>query len=51
MSAQKTPVQWFEVTAWPLTGSGKIQKFALREQAMSGAVTAHQADASRAAAI
>jgi fatty-acyl-CoA synthase len=40
MSAQKTPVQWFEVTAWPLTGSGKIQKFALRDQAVSGTLVA-----------
>jgi fatty-acyl-CoA synthase len=40
MSAQKTPAQWFEVSAWPLTGSGKIQKFALRDQAVSGALVA-----------
>ncbi|MBI1361776.1 MAG: AMP-binding protein [Alphaproteobacteria bacterium] len=41
MSAQKTPVKWFEVIAWPLTGSGKIQKFVLREQAVSGALMPH----------
>jgi fatty-acyl-CoA synthase len=41
MSAQKTPVQWFEASAWPLTGSGKIQKFVLREQAMSGVLASH----------
>jgi fatty-acyl-CoA synthase len=41
MSAQKTPVKWYEVTAWPLTGSGKIQKFVLRDQAVSGALVAH----------
>ena len=40
MAAQKTPVQWFEVAAWPLTGSGKIQKFVLRDQVISGALVA-----------
>lgn len=38
ISAPKTPSQWFEVATWPLTGSGKIQKFVLREQAASGAL-------------
>ena len=32
MAAQKTPAHWIEVSEWPLTGSGKIQKFALRDQ-------------------
>ena len=32
MAAQKTPRHWIAVDAWPLTGSGKIQKFALRDQ-------------------
>jgi fatty-acyl-CoA synthase len=32
MAAQKTPKHWIAVSEWPLTGSGKIQKFALREQ-------------------
>ena len=32
MAAQKTPAHWIAVEAWPMTGSGKIQKFALREQ-------------------
>ncbi len=36
MAAQKTPAHWFEVTAWPLTGSGKIQKFVLRERIING---------------
>jgi fatty-acyl-CoA synthase len=27
----KTPKHWFVVDAFPLTGSGKIQKFKLRE--------------------
>lgn len=32
IAAQKTPSHWIEVGEWPLTGSGKIQKFALRDQ-------------------
>jgi fatty-acyl-CoA synthase len=32
IAAQKTPSHWIEVKEWPLTGSGKIQKFALRDQ-------------------
>ena len=32
ISPQKTPAHWIEVDAWPLTGSGKIQKFALRDR-------------------
>lgn len=32
IAAQKTPSHWIEVTEWPLTGSGKIQKFVLRDQ-------------------
>ena len=28
----KTPAHWVEVDNWPLTGSGKIQKFVLRER-------------------
>ena len=32
LSPQKTPRYWFEVDEYPLTGSGKIQKFALRKQ-------------------
>jgi fatty-acyl-CoA synthase len=31
LSPQKTPRHWFEVEEYPLTGSGKIQKFALRD--------------------
>ncbi|MFT7289547.1 MAG: fatty-acyl-CoA synthase [Halieaceae bacterium] len=37
LSPQKTPGHWFEVTEYPLTGSGKIQKFALREAWENGA--------------
>ncbi|NNE58778.1 MAG: AMP-binding protein [Hellea sp.] len=32
LSPQKTPTHWVWVDDWPLTGSGKIQKFKLREQ-------------------
>lgn len=31
LSPQKTPTLWYQVEAFQLTGSGKIQKFALRE--------------------
>ena len=31
LSPQKTPTKWYAVDAFPLTGSGKIQKFAIRE--------------------
>jgi fatty-acyl-CoA synthase len=29
LSPQKTPAYWVWVTEWPMTGSGKIQKFEL----------------------
>jgi fatty-acyl-CoA synthase len=32
LSPQKTPAHWIAVDAWPLTGSGKIKKFVLRER-------------------
>jgi fatty-acyl-CoA synthase len=32
LSPQKTPAFWIWVDAWPLTGSGKIQKFRLAER-------------------
>ena len=32
----KTPKQWFSVDEFPLTGSGKIQKFVLRDQWVAG---------------
>lgn len=32
ISPQKTPAHWIEIDAWPLTGSGKIQKFLLRDR-------------------
>ena len=37
LSPQKTPTFWQKVDAFPLTGSGKIQKFALRDQYLAGA--------------
>ena len=36
ISPQKTPAHWVEVTDWPLTGSGKIQKFVLRDRFVAG---------------
>jgi len=38
LAAHKTPKQWFAVDGFPLTGSGKIQKFKLREQVRDGSV-------------
>lgn len=36
LSPQKTPAYWISVTEWPLTGSGKIQKFKLLEAFEAG---------------
>jgi fatty-acyl-CoA synthase len=36
LSAQKTPAYWIWVDTWPLTGSGKIQKFKLAEAFVAG---------------
>jgi fatty-acyl-CoA synthase len=36
LSPQKTPKYWLWVDEWPLTGSGKIQKFKLAEQFVAG---------------
>jgi fatty-acyl-CoA synthase len=36
ISPQKTPAHWITVDAWPLTGSGKIQKFVLRDRFVAG---------------
>jgi len=36
LSAQKTPVVWCQVVEFPLTGSGKIQKFVIRERFVAG---------------
>lgn len=32
LAPHKTPTRWFQATELPLTGSGKIQKFRLRNQ-------------------
>ncbi len=36
LAAYKTPRHWVFVDAFPLTGSGKVQKFALRQSFVSG---------------
>ncbi len=36
LAAPKTPAQWIVVDGFPLTGSGKIQKFVLRERFIAG---------------
>jgi fatty-acyl-CoA synthase len=36
LSPQKTPKHWIWIDEWPLTGSGKIQKFRLRERFEQG---------------
>ena len=36
LSPQNTPRFWFEVDEYPMTGSGKIQKFVLRQQWQDG---------------
>ncbi len=36
MSPQKTPSVWVHVPDFPLTGSGKIQKFSIREKYLNG---------------
>ena len=36
MSPQKTPKHWIKISDWPLTGSGKIKKFVLKEKYMRG---------------
>jgi fatty-acyl-CoA synthase len=40
LAPHKTPKHWFVVDAFPLTGSGKIQKFKLREAWSKGEITA-----------
>jgi len=42
ISPQKTPAHWIEVQDWPLTGSGKIQKFVLRDRFVGGAYRAQE---------
>ena len=40
LAPHKTPKHWFVVDAFPLTGSGKIQKFKLREAWTKGEMAA-----------
>jgi fatty-acyl-CoA synthase len=42
LSPQKTPTKWFDVDGFPLTGSGKIQKFALRSSWEQGEFAEHE---------
>lgn len=39
LAPHKTPRHWFELDEFPLTGSGKIQKFKLRENWQQGLLT------------
>ena len=39
LAPHKTPRQWYVVDSFPLTGSGKIQKFKLREMCAKGELT------------
>ena len=39
MSPQKTPNVWVQIDNFPLTGSGKIQKFVLRDRFIAGEFT------------
>lgn len=43
LAPQKTPLYWVFVEAWPLTGSGKIQKFKLAEAFAAGQYEAQTA--------
>jgi fatty-acyl-CoA synthase len=36
IAPHKTPSCWIEISEWPLTGPGKIQKFVLRERLIEG---------------
>jgi fatty-acyl-CoA synthase len=36
IAATKTPARWIVLDAFPLTGSGKVQKFVLRERYLAG---------------
>ena len=36
LSPQKTPVTWVQIPEFPLTGSGKVQKFSIRDKFLAG---------------
>ncbi|MEX0286421.1 MAG: AMP-binding protein [Paracoccaceae bacterium] len=40
LAPMKSPVVWCQMESFPLTGSGKIRKFALRDQFIAGEITA-----------
>ena len=42
LSPQKTPTRWYVVESYPLTGPGKIQKFAIREAWEKGEHDRHE---------
>lgn len=42
LSPQKTPTRWYGVTKFPLNGSGKIQKFIIREAWENGEYDKHE---------
>jgi fatty-acyl-CoA synthase len=44
LSPQKTPTRWYAVDAYPLTGPGKIQKFAIRQAWEKGGHAGHELD-------
>jgi fatty-acyl-CoA synthase len=44
LSPQKTPTKWYAVDGYPLTGSGKVQKFAIREAWEKGEHAGHELD-------
>lgn len=43
LSPQKTPSYWIWVNEWPMTGSGKIQKFELANAFENGDFEGHMA--------
>jgi fatty-acyl-CoA synthase len=47
LSPQKTPKHWIWVDQWPMTGSGKIQKFKLAEQFAAGEHMGAEAEGER----
>jgi fatty-acyl-CoA synthase/long-chain acyl-CoA synthetase len=38
MAPHKTPIWWFACSEFPLTASGKVQKFRLREALAAGSL-------------
>jgi fatty-acyl-CoA synthase len=43
ISAHKAPNFWYFVESYPMTPSGKVQKFVLREQIVAGELVEHRA--------